>query len=202
MKLMNIQRFLVLIPLFVLSLVALQAAATEPTVEPLTANNSVTSSYLLGPGDQLSISVWKEEGMDLQVLVKPDGGISFPLAGEVQASGLTTDQLRGLLVKKLTRYIPNPIITVSVLQSVSNKVYVIGKVNRPGEFVATGYLDVLQALTLAGGVTAFADSDEIKVIRRSKDGTKVFAFDYGEVVSGERLDMNILLKAGDTVVVP
>jgi len=202
MKLMNIQRFLVLIPLFVLSLVALQAAATEPTVEPLTANNSVTSSYLLGPGDQLSISVWKEEGMDLQVLVKPDGGISFPLAGEVQASGLTTDQLREVLVKKLTRYIPNPIITVSVLQSVSNKVYVIGKVNRPGEFVATGYLDVLQALTLAGGVTAFADSDEIKVIRRSKDGTKVFAFDYGEVVSGERLDMNILLKAGDTVVVP
>ena len=109
--------------------------------------------------------------------------------------------------KKLQRSIqgsplPNPSVTVSVLQSVSNKIYVIGKVNRPGEFTATGYMDVLQALTMAGGLTPYADSDEIKIIRRTKTGTKMKIFDYDEVISGERLDMNIILEAGDTVVVP
>jgi polysaccharide export outer membrane protein len=107
--------------------------------------SAVDGSYLIGPGDVLNISVWKEEGMQLEVLVKPDGGITFPLAGEIQAGGLTTKALSDELVKKLKRYIPNPSVTVSVLKSVSNKIYVIGKVNRPGEFTATGYMDVLQA---------------------------------------------------------
>ena len=106
------------------------------------------------------------------------------------------------LVKKLKRYIPHPNVTVSVLRSESNKIYVIGKVNRPGEFTATGYLDVLQALTMAGGLTPFADTDDIKIIRRTETGTLMKKFDYDEVISGERLDMNIILKAGDTVVVP
>lgn len=197
MKSMNIQRFLTLFSLVTVFLFAFQASAAEQA-----KSTTVPSSYLIGPGDHLNISVWKEEGMQQEILVKPDGGISFPLVGEIQASGLTTEQLRQVLVKKLKRYIPNPIVTVSVIQSVSNKVYVIGKVARPGEFIATGYMDVLQALTLAGGVTPYADSDEIKVIRRTKQGTKVFQFDYDEVISGERLDMNIILKAGDTVVVP
>ena len=89
-----------------------------------------------------------------------------------------------------------------MLQAISNKVYVIGKVNRPGEFAATAYMDVLQALTMAGGLTPYADSDDIKIIRRTETGTKMKRFDYDEVVSGDRLDMNIILKAGDTVVVP
>ncbi|MCK4708557.1 MAG: polysaccharide biosynthesis/export family protein [Gammaproteobacteria bacterium] len=162
----------------------------------------VEDSYSIGPGDVLHVSVWKEEGMALDVLVRPDGGITFPLAGEVKAGGLTTKALSDVLVKKLKKYIPHPSITVSVLKSVSNKIYVIGKVNRPGEFVATGYMDVLQALTMAGGLTPYADSDEIKIIRRTVTGTKMKLFDYDEVISGERLDMNIILKAGDTVVVP
>ena len=160
------------------------------------------ASYKIGPGDVLSISVWKEEGMQLEVLVRPDGGITFPLAGEINAGGLTTKALSDELVKKLEKYIPHPSVTVSVLKSVSNKIYVIGKVNRPGEFTATGYMDVLQALTMAGGLTPYADSDEIKIIRRTKTGTKMKIFDYDEVISGERLDMNIILEAGDTVVVP
>ncbi len=159
-------------------------------------------SYLIGPGDVLNISVWKEEGMQKEVLVRPDGGITFPLAGEIKAGGLTTKELSDELVKKLKKYIPHPSVTVSVLQSVSNKIYVIGKVNRPGEFIATGYMDVLQALTMAGGLTPYAESDEIKIIRRTETGTKMKLFDYDEVISGERLDMNIILKAGDTVVVP
>jgi len=161
-----------------------------------------SNTYQIGPGDVLSISVWKEEGMQLEVLVRPDGEITFPLAGEIKAGGLTTKALSDELVQKLKKYIPHPSVSVSVIQSVSNKIYVIGKVNRPGEFVATGYMDVLQALTMAGGLTPFADSDEIKIIRRTKTGTKMKLFDYDEVISGERLDMNITLKAGDTVVVP
>jgi len=161
-----------------------------------------TTSYLIGPGDVLNISVWKEDGMQLEVLVRPDGGITFPLAGELKAGGLTTKALSDALVNKLKKYIPHPSVTVSVEKSVSNKIYVIGKVNRPGEFTATGYMDVLQALTMAGGLTPYADSDEIKIIRRTKTGTKMKLFDYDEVISGERLDMNIVLKAGDTVVVP
>lgn len=174
----------------------LSASETKSTLA------NVDGTYVIGPGDVLSISVWKEEGMQLEVLVRPDGGITYPLAGEIQAGGLTTKTLSNELVKKLKRYIPNPNVTVSVLQSVSNKIYVIGKVNRPGEFTATGYMDVLQALTMAGGLTPYADSDEIKIIRRTDSGTKMKLFDYDEVVSGERLDMNIILKAGDTVVVP
>ena len=151
-----------------------------------------STSYLIGPGDVLSISVWKEEGMQKEVLVKPDGSLTFPLAGAINAGGMTTTELTQELVKKLKRYIPNPNVTVSVLKSVSNKVYVLGKVNRPGEFVASHYMDVLQALSLAGGVTAYADSDDIKIIRRTSKGKKIFDFDYDEVISGENLDMNII----------
>jgi len=173
-------------------------AETQNTGNPVPA----PVSYLIGPGDVLNISVWKEEDMQKEVLVRPDGGITFPLAGEIKAGGLTTKALSDELVNRLKKYIPHPSVTVSVLQSVSNKVYVIGKVNRPGEFIATGYMDVLQALTMAGGLTPYAESDEIKIIRRTKTGTKMKLFDYDEVISGERLDMNIILKAGDTVVVP
>ena len=183
-------------------LLLLASSVIAETKGNANADNSSRSSYLIGPGDILSISVWKEEGMELEVLVRPDGEITFPLAGEINAGGLSTKELSDVLVEKLKKYIPQPSVTVSVLKSVSNKIYVIGKVNRPGEFTATGYMDVLQALTMAGGLTPYADSDEIKIIRRTKTGTKMKLFDYDEVVSGERLDMNIILQAGDTVVVP
>ena len=184
---------------FFLMLLASSVSA-ETEADTTKVPNSV--SYQIGPGDVLKISVWKEEDMQLEVLVTPDGGITFPLAGEMQASGLTTKALADVLVEKLKRYIPHPNVSVSVLKSVSNKVYVIGKVNRPGEFTATGYMDVLQALTMAGGLTPYADADDIKVIRRTKTGSKVMEFDYDEVIDGESLEMNIILKAGDTVVVP
>jgi len=165
-------------------------------------NSSESTLYKIGPGDLLKITVWKEDGMDQETLVKPDGGITFPLAGDIQASGLTTQQLTDVITTRLKRYIPNPVVTASVIQSVSNKVYVIGKVNRPGEYKATNYMDVLQALSMAGGLTPYADSDEIKIIRQHNGKKEVFSFDYDEVISGERLDMNIKLEAGDTVAVP
>jgi polysaccharide biosynthesis/export protein len=175
-----------------------QTAYADPEATPAPS----TSGYKIGPGDVLHISVWKEEEMQLDVLVKPDGGISFPLAGDIQASGLTTMELRTQLHNKLIRYIPDPVVTVSVIQAVSNKIYVVGKVNRPGEYQATRYMDVLQALSLAGGLTAYAESDEIKIIRRTDGDKKVFAFDYDEVVNGDNLESNIILQAGDTIAVP
>ena len=159
-------------------------------------------SYVIGPGDTLSISVWKEEGLQKEVLVKPDGYITFPLVGDIKASGMNTKELTKLLVEKLNSFIPNPNVTVSVLLSTSNRVFVIGQVNKPGQFVTMQYMDVLQALTLAGGLTPYADSDNIKILRRSEKGKEIFEFDYDEVVSGDGMEMNIILKAGDTVVVP
>lgn len=191
---------------FVLLLLAhvapLSAQQNERSGNKVNSKTAPAVAYIIGPGDVLNISVWKEEGMDQEVLVKPDGGITFPLAGDINVSGMSTAALRNVLVKKLKRYIPNPVVTVSVLKSVSNKIYVVGKVNRPGEFIASHYMDVLQALSLAGGLTPYADSDDIKIMRRAGGISQVFEFDYDEVISGESLEMNIILKAGDTVVVP
>ena len=172
------------------------------TAGPEAAPEPVSTGYKIGPGDVLSISVWKEDNMQLDVLVKPDGGITFPLAGDIQASGLTTSELTQQLENSLERYIPNPVVTVSVKQAVSNKIYVVGKVNRPGEYQATRYMDVLQALSIAGGLTPYAESDEIKIIRRINGEEKVFTFDYDEVVSGDQMESNITLQAGDTIAVP
>lgn len=185
---------------FILMFLAVSVIAE--TTALVAKQGSVSAEYQIGPGDVLNISVWKEDDLQLDVLVRPDGEITFPLAGEIKAGGLTTKALSDELVKKLKKFIPHPSVTVSVLKSISNKIYVIGKVNRPGEFTATGYLDVLQALTMAGGLTPYADADEIKIIRRTDKGNIMKLFDYDEVVSGDRLDMNIILKAGDTVVVP
>ena len=176
--------------------------AAQPASDTNSPASRVSATYKIGAGDVLRISVWKEEGMDQEVLVKPDGGITFPLAGDIQAIGLTTHELTDALKSKLRRYIPNPVVTVSVLQSISNKIYVVGKVNRPGEYNATHYMDVLQALSLAGGLTPYAESDEIKIIRRRNGNKEVYEFDYDDVISGKKLEMNIILEAGDTIAVP
>ncbi len=159
--------------------------------------------YLLNPGDVLEISVWKEEGMQRSVLVLPDGKISYPLAGQFQAAGRTPEDIQKFLVKRLDRFFPDPVITVSVVNVNGNKIFVLGQVRQPGEFLITRPVDVVQALSLAGGLTQFADEDEIKILRRDAAGKQVaMPFDFSEVQKGEGLETNILLKAGDVVVVP
>ena len=160
------------------------------------------SGYRLGPGDLLEISVWKEEGLEKQVLVRPDGGITFPLVGELKAGGKTVTQLQDALIKGIKRFIPDPVITVSVLQINSNKIYVVGKVARPGEFVGSRYLDVMQALSMAGGLNAYASSNNIKILRRVKGKETAIPFEYDTVAAGNELEQNIILKGGDVVVVP
>lgn len=160
------------------------------------------AQYTLNPGDLLQISVWKEEGMQREVLVLPDGMISFPLAGHLQASGQTPEQIQQALTARLESYIPNPVITVSVLKVSGNTVYIIGQVNRPGEIQAGHRMDVIQALSVAGGLTAFADENDIKILRRVGDEQIALPFDYSAVKKGKKLKLNILLQSGDVVVVP
>ncbi len=158
--------------------------------------------YILQPGDILDISVWKEEGMQSEVLVRPGGGLSFPLVGDIVAEGRTIKQLSDKVTEKLKAYIPDPVVTVSLKKIVGNTIYVLGRVNKPGEFPFISTIDVMQALSKAGGMTPYAEVDKIKILRRSNNILQAIMFNYGEVEKGEKLEQNILLKSGDVVVVP
>jgi polysaccharide export outer membrane protein len=158
--------------------------------------------YTLGPEDIIEISVWKDESLTKQIVVRPDGKISFPLVGEIRAGGLTVRQLQRQVTRKISEFIPNPTVTVLVLQVNSNKVYVVGKVNKPGEYPTGGRLDVMQALSMAGGLTPFASPRSIVILRRERGVEKKIPFNYNEVIRGKHLEQNIILQRGDVVVVP
>ena len=159
-------------------------------------------TYVIQPGDVLEVSVWREEGLTKEVLVRPDGGLSFPLVGSVQASGKSIEELQTEVSEKLKRYIPDPSVTVATLKLDGNKVYVIGKVNRAGEFPATRNVDVVQALAMAGGMTPYAAANKIRILRRDQGKQTAIPFAYGDIEKGENLEQNIVLQAGDVVVVP
>jgi polysaccharide biosynthesis/export protein len=159
--------------------------------------------YALGPEDVVEISVWREDTLKKEVLVRPDGMLSFPLVGEIQASGRTADQIRMDVAARLRKYLSDPVVSVTVLKVAAQKIYVIGRVNKPGEFVSGRYIDVLQALSMAGGLTPFASANDIRIMRRKGAGSEqVIPFRYDDVVKGKRLEQNIILKPGDVVVVP
>ncbi len=158
--------------------------------------------FNLGPGDRLEISVWKDEALSRQVVVRPDGKISFPLIGDVVAQGRTVDQLRQAVEAKIKVFVPDAPVNVMVIEVGSPKVYVVGKVGRPGLYIMGETLRVMQVLAMAGGTTTFAKKDEILIIRTQNGAQKVFAFNYSEVADGKDLEQNIRLEPGDTVVVP
>ncbi len=174
------------------------AADAKPAATPAVAD----PEYRIGPEDVLEISVWKEESLKKEVLVRPDGGISFPLAGEVHAAGKTTAELQKEITKRIEQYIPDAVVSVALLKIVGNKIFVIGKVNKPGEYPAGRYVDVLQALAMAGGLTPYAAENDIKVLRKVQGKDTVFPFEYSKVQKGDRLEQNITLQGGDVVVVP
>lgn len=158
--------------------------------------------YLVQPGDLLHISVWNEAGLDQDVLVRPDGGFSFPLAGDLSAIGKSVEDLRVEITERLERYIPGLVVTVSVQEINGNKIYVLGQVNNPGVFVMNPRIDVLQALSVAGGTTAFASTNDILIFRRENGTQVVLPFRLDQVMRGDNLEQNILLESGDIVVVP
>ena len=183
--------------LFIALLTFLSLQVTRADEEAPTDN-----VYRIQPGDVLDVSVWKEENLVKQVLVRPDGGMSFPLAGDMQAAGKSVAELQKLITDRLTKYIPDPVVTVSTLKLDGFKVYVIGKVARPGVFPVTRYVDVVQALSMAGGMTPYASDNKITVLRRENGKQRSIPFRYGDIEKGEDLEQNIILQSGDVVVVP
>ena len=175
--------------------------ADEPKVGVRPAGQDLPA-YHVRPGDIMTVSVWKETELQSEVLVRPDGGFSFPLAGDVDAVGKTVDEIRAVLVERLKRYIPNPVVTVAVKLIGGNRIYVVGRVNHAGDFPLSTPLDVMQAIALAGGATPFAAINDIVILRRQNGEQQALHFHYSDVARGRDLSQNVLLQGGDTVVVP
>jgi polysaccharide export outer membrane protein len=167
------------------------------------ASAQAVPTYTLNAGDTLDIAVWKEEDLTKKdVIVRPDGMFSYPLAGEINAVGHTVAQVEEQISSRLKKYIPEPVVSVSVKNLDGCRVYVIGQVGKPGSFVMNPRFSVLQALSLAGGLTPFAAANDIIILRGNGNAQNILPFHYGEVTKGRSLNQNVLLEAGDVVVVP
>ena len=167
------------------------------------AQESDDGRYYVQPGDILEVSVWREEDLHRDVLVRPDSRFSFPLVGDIDASNKTVEDLTEVVALRLQRYIPDPVVTVTVKDILGNKIYLLGQVNDPGAFVVNPRVDVMQALSLAGGTTPFASLNDIVILRRNLDGTQMaMKFEYKDIERGRNLSQNILLESGDIVIVP
>ena len=169
----------------------------------LAAEPTSPAGYRLQAGDIVAVSVWQEPGLEQLVLVRPDGGISFPLAGDLEAAGATIDELSQRLRERLKKYISEPVVTVTLQEIPGNRVYVLGRVNKPGDFpLVTRDITVIQALAMAGGLTPFADEKKIQVLRTIDGRQRSIPFDYRRIRRGQGLEQNIPLRAGDVILVP
>jgi polysaccharide export outer membrane protein len=177
-------------------LLASMASAT------VTTQAQTLPDYRLQPGDQMQVSVWGEPELDRQVILRPDGKFSFPLAGEIAAAGRTVMDIQTEMTQKLLTYIPEVVVTVAVTGLEGNRVYVIGQVNNPGTFIMNPQISVLQALSLAGGTTPFAALNDIIIVRGRGADQEVLRFGYSNVSRGRDLEQNIQLESGDVVIVP
>lgn len=159
-------------------------------------------NYVIGGQDVLDVSVWKEPEVSRSAPVRPDGKISLPLLGDVQAAGLTPSQLAAQIKTGLIKFMNNPEVTVMVTQINSQRIYILGEVNRAGAYALLPGMTVLQALSNAGGFTAFANSKKIYLLRQDNGTQQKLFFNYKDVIAGKSTQQNITLKAGDTIVVP
>ena len=150
-------------------------------------------AYRIGAEDGLEIAVWRDDTLKSTVIVRPDDFI---------VAGMTAAEVRGELVKRLTRFVPDPVVTVTVVRVASYRIYVLGRVNKPGDFAVGRTIDVLQALSLAGGMTPFADEDGIRIIRRVNGRSQAIPFQYSRVRKGNDMSQNIPLQSGDLLLVP
>ena len=157
--------------------------------------------YVVGPGDVLNVMVWKEPTLSGTVTVRPDGFITLPLVNEVQVVGLTTEQLRTTVEQKYREYVTDAYVTVRIEKIASSEIFLIGEVQKPGAYVATGNDTVLQLLTRAGGLTPFASRHKIRIVRRTGEKVTEYTVDYDAIVEGD-LKQDILLRPGDRIIVP
>jgi polysaccharide biosynthesis/export protein len=169
---------------------AVAAAATPP------------GDYIIGPDDILQVVFWREKDLSAEVVVRPDGKISLSLLNDVQAAGLTPDQLRQSVTEAAGRFVTDPSVTVVVKAINSRKVFVTGMVNKPGTYALNDKMTILQMLAVAGGLSEFAKGEEIVVMRNEQGQTKSFKFNYKDVRKGKNLEQNVALRPGDTIVVP
>ena len=169
------------------------ATQSETRQEPL---------YVIQPNDLLEIFVWKEPELTRKVLVRPDGRISFPLVQDLQAAGISPGELKTRIETKLKEFLTTPNVTIIVEAIQSYRIYVVGKVQKPGAMIVEKPITVLQALALAGGFQDYAKDEEITVIRSYGTENIVYNFNYREVIRGKKPEQNILLRSGDVVVVP
>jgi polysaccharide export outer membrane protein len=161
------------------------------------------ANYVIGPDDVLSVLFWRDKDLSSDVVVRPDGKISLPLLNEIQAGGLTPEQLRNAISAEARRFVEDPSVTIVIKQINSRKLFITGQVEKPGAYPLTGSTTVLQLISMAGGLKEFADNKRIMIMRTDADGRQIGCpFNYREVVSGKKLKQNITLKPGDTVVVP
>jgi polysaccharide export outer membrane protein len=171
----------------------------QPAPRPMVSTgSSVPSDYVIGPDDVLGIQFWRDQDMSGDVTVRPDGMITLPLIRDMKAAGLRPEELRDQIVKAAGKFIEDPNVTVIVRQINSRNVFVTGQVAHPGAYPVSGQMQVLQAITLAGGLTEYANGKKIRIIREGKS----FLFNYNDVLDGKKLDQNMVLKPGDTIVVP
>jgi polysaccharide biosynthesis/export protein len=158
--------------------------------------------YIIQPNDMLEVFVWQEPQLTRKVLVRPDGFISIPLVQDIQASGITPVELKAQIEKKLKEYLPAPNVTIVVEAIQSYRIFVVGKVQKPGGLTVEKPVTVLQALSLAGGFQDYAKESEIVVIRTDSKKSVVLNFNYRDVIHGKNPAQNILLRSGDVVAVP
>ncbi len=166
------------------------------------AGESKMPYYRIGPDDILSIFVWKEPELTLDVTVMSDGRISYPLLGELMAQGRTVSSLKEAISKRLAKFVTAPEVTVIVRESRSRRIYTIGKLNRPGPYPLAPHMTVLQALSVAGGFTEWADTKNILITRREGEREVQLHFNYKDFIAGKDTGRNVLLRPNDTIVVP
>jgi polysaccharide export outer membrane protein len=172
-------------------------------IVPSSAQTTIGGSYLIGAGDVLEIVTWKEPDLSRdEILVRIDGYISFPLINDIPAAGLTTVQLTQNIQNGLKDYITSPVVTVTVVTPASKRFYILGEIQRTGEYTLMKSLTVLQAFAIAGGFTEWAAKDEIILMRQENGQEKIYRVDYKKIVKGKDINQNILIKPNDTIVVP
>ncbi|MCP4109814.1 MAG: polysaccharide export protein [Desulfobacteraceae bacterium] len=166
------------------------------------SSESEQKSYFIGSGDILELITWKEPDFSRDVLVRIDGMITFPLLDDIRAAGRTTMDIKNQIQEELKEYIKSPFVTVSVKGYGSQKYYVLGEVNKTGEYNLVKGLTVLQAFALAQGFTEWALKKEIILIRREYGRDKIIRVNYKDIIKGQGLEQNVLIKANDTIIVP
>jgi polysaccharide export outer membrane protein len=206
---MNVQSIALVVSLVITAQGIIQgapqgAAAAAANARVVATGPSLPADYVIGPDDVLSIVFWKDKDMSADVVVRPDGKITLPLGKEIVASGLTPDQLREAVIQEAKRFVNGdaPTANVIVKQINSRKVFITGMVEKPGPYPLTSPTTVMQLIAVAGGLREYAKMKEIVVMRTDARGVVAYTFNYEEIAKGRKLTQNILLRPGDTVVVP